>query len=138
MRRALNVAVILWAMSCVQCTPRPEYQLYNNTAETIEVKPDDGEGCAAAPRGGPCAFRSFGAFRVIMRARSSWYTLPEGLRYEGSREWVEVRPISKHVIKLQLDDDGKIFILPASALSVVPGPHARQRTGFPLRPREAR
>jgi len=127
----LSIGIALMAAGC---TPLPEIELYNHAAVPMMVSPGDQESCQLA-QGGRCVFRFVTKVRIGIHDRNYDYDFPGSLRTEMSEEWVEFRPISRHVVKMQIEADGVIYILPATASGSVAQPPARQREGFPLRPR---
>jgi hypothetical protein len=128
-RTALVLILLVGMATTTACIPAPELRLYNNTDSQISVF-----GCQAGVKG-TCAFVYAAEFSVEVGNRTYSYALPDDLRWENHADWVEQRLPATVRIKMQIENDGRIFILPASAAGPQPPASLRQRAGFPVVPR---
>lgn len=134
-KRTLASACVIVALLTTGCTPNPEVRLYSRLTRAVVIAPQEREPCVLPP-GGTCIFRFSEWLRVREANRETEYRLPGDLRHERSHEFVERRPISRLIIRLQLEEDGRISILPAGKDG--PREPGRQRKDFPLYPNPVR
>jgi hypothetical protein len=133
----MNVSRVIAIVIGVQlfgtgCTPRPEVELFSNAKSTLTVLTGDAEPCELAPKG-LCRFPLKYRLQVRRNGVEYEYRMPADLSTETSSDWIEFRAVSRRIIKLQIEDDGTIYILNPRS-SGVTATHGPQRHGFPLGP----
>lgn len=128
-RVALSLAA---ALAATACTPVPEIWLFNRSDVVLVVLPEGRAECRLLP-GLRCVFDLPHSNRIVLRggAQEAEYMIPGRLRYDNSPEYVELA--ARRTIKMQIEPDGTISILPAAAQQVGPALDP-QPAGFPLRP----
>ncbi len=127
-------ALLGTALLVFGCTPRPLVELYHVGTGQVTVMTESVEPSCRASAGTRCPFWFAPEIRVTVDGVVRVYRFPPRLRFEDSPEYVETRFPSRRVLKMQLDEAGLIWLLPADATGPAGRVTTRQLPGFPVAP----
>src|SRR5580765_5502475 len=125
-RLALRASVPAVVLLCCGCSPRPQIELFNQSHQVVTVVSGPDQEASAIEPGGRCVFWFEEQIRIRTSDLVRTYRLPSRLRYPDSDEFAEFRPLSRRVLKMQVDARGLIHLLPAGASAALEVPYKHQ------------
>lgn len=133
--------ILLLVLSIASCTPGTRYTLFNNTDGDIIVTVD--RQTYSIPKGGRGSLENWYASSVAIETGSltwsysihlpAFHELAVGSSYNEKAFSFSQPEFSARRITVQVNSDGRIFIVPPSAAAPVPT-NVVQPDGFPLSP----
>jgi hypothetical protein len=131
-RRAFAWAFVFCTALLSGCIRVPDALLYNHTGITLTVTVIERD-TRVLPPGSHCEFR-YRQDLVLRGDRTEWrYELPQLPNTGGPKEYVEGRGFIDRLVRLQVDPEGTIQMLPVGATMPQSDVH-HQPPEFPARP----